>query len=187
MQTKQMMKRILLMIIAATFCAGAARADSYTFTGSTTGGPTFDHPSDNQDRTPVSLSGENVAYNLLQFSVNAAGLYTFNSTAMNPNGWDNFTLLYRTSFNPLAPLSNVLIANDDNSTLGLSGFAYNLTVNTNYFFVTTGLTGNATGAFINIISGPGQISPVPEPAAITLLGLGIASVGARLRRKRIKS
>ncbi|MGL5017988.1 MAG: PEP-CTERM sorting domain-containing protein, partial [Luteolibacter sp.] len=112
-----------------------------------------------------------------------SGLYSFLSIANFPKAWDNFSFLYAGSFNPTAPLANVLIGNDDQPTVGLSGFSYNLTADSQYFFVTTGFGNSDFGTFTNTISGPGNVflgsnARVPEAGAIlpvfavVLVGLG---------------
>lgn len=180
---------LLAALILVSPLAGDAQAGMITFTGTTAGGPTFNRPLAGTPPTGLSGVGTAVRYNSQGFTVDAAGSYTFLSTATNPVNWDNYTFLYQTSFNPNSSLTNALIGNDDNPTIGLSGFTFSLAVNTTYFFVTTGFANTDFGAFSNTISGPGNIiltgASVPEPASVAMLGLGLTGVGAvaRMRRK----
>lgn len=186
-QIVHLTKILLLLIGTISLSGAAAKADTLTYGGTTAGGPFFARPDSNEDRVPVAPSGFTSRYNVLQFSVSAAGSYVFASAATAPLNWDNFTLLYQNVFNAAAPLSGVLIGNDDNPTVGLSGFSYSLSAGVNYFFVTTGFTANDAGAFNNTVTGPGVITaaaPIPEPATLTLLGLGVSSLVAIRKRRR---
>jgi len=167
---------------------GTAQADTLIYTGTTTGGPTFNRPI--EDGSGLSAVGTAVRYSVLQFSVTAAGSYDFLSTPTTA-GYDNFLILYQNAFNPAAPLANFVIADDDTGDIGVSSaFTTPLTVGTNYFLVTTGFANLDFGNFTNSITGPGSIitgggAPIPEPATMILLGTGLAAVaGRKIRRQR---
>jgi hypothetical protein len=164
----------------------SAQAATFTYSDTTVGGSVFNRPVDNFSSLPTAVSGaagEAVPYNSFGFTVNAPDSYVFQSTA----NFDNFTVLYRNSFNPIDPIFNAIIANDDNLTVGLSGFTTALNPGTNYFLVTTGYDNPDAGTFTNTIVGAGTISPiaatsVPEPA--TILGsLAASGYGVYSRRK----
>ena len=171
-------------VLALTVLATPASAQ-YTYTGTTVGGPTWNRPNANGNLAPTSLHAQATAvpYSVFQFAVTTTGAYTFQSTSLSPTSWDNYTFLYQTSFAAGSPLTNVVIGNDDNATIGLSGFAMSLTQGTTYFAVTTGAFNPVSGTFSNAINGPGVVT-TPEPGTLGLLGLALLPCGAFLRRRR---
>jgi hypothetical protein len=164
----------------------SAQAVTFTYTGTTIGGSVFNRPFSNFSSPPTAISGgagEAVPYSSFGFTVSAPDSYVFESTA----NFDNFTVLYRNSFNPADSVFNALIANDD--LLGLpdynSGFTVALNTGINYFLVTTGYDNLNAGTFSNRIDGAGTVSrtatSVPEPA--TILG-SLAAFGYGVYSKR---
>lgn len=184
-----MIRSRYVLAAAAALTLISSPAAAQTFLGTTIDGPRWQRPL--QGNPPAGLSGvgTNVAYNVFQFSVTAAGSYSFLSTATNPPGWDNFLFLYMLDFDPNNQLANVLIGNDDfMGTIGLAGFNYTLNTGVNYFLVTTGFANTDQGDFMNEIRGPGVAVPpdqvVPEPMTMLLLGTGLIGVAAARRRRR---
>lgn len=180
---------VVLMVLAST----SVLADTVTFTGTTAGGPTWNRPvanGVNPPTPPPSTVGTAVRYSVTQLTVGTSGTYTFQSTATSPVNWDNYTFMYQNSFNPASQFTNVLRGNDDNPTIGLSGFSLTLNAGTTYFFIVTGFANTDFGAWSTTASGPGTITiggqgaPVPEPTTMLLLGSGLAGLGMRLRRRR---
>jgi hypothetical protein len=148
---------ILAALAAFLSVVSAAEANVITLTGNTAGGPTFNRPL--EDLSALSAVGTNVSYNTYMISANTSGDYTFVTTG----AFDTFGVLYGSSFNPAAPLSNALIGNDDliAPPFTTSGFVFALAANADYFFVTAGFGNSDSGTFSSTIGGPGAISANP--------------------------
>lgn len=164
-----------------------AHADTYTFTGDTTGAPVFNRP---VTSTVLSSVGTAVSYDAFTFSVDASGAYSFLSAS---SAFDNFAVLYRDTFDPSTPLFDVVAINDD---LGgappfHAGFLHYLEAGSNYVFVNTGFANEQAGAFTATISGGGRIlpgavtPPVPEPETWGMLAAGLGVLGWMRRRQRL--
>lgn len=150
-----------------------------TFFGDTTGKPTYNRAL--QGFGGLSAVGTATHYEVLAFTVTVTGSYTWQNTATGL--WDNFTFIYQNSFNPANALANGVASNDDNPSIGLSGFTVALTAGTSYFYVVTGFDNDDQGAWradITTTSG-GQVTAVPAPGASALLGMGLLVAGRRRR------
>lgn len=158
--------------------AQTARADIVTWTGDTTGGPTFDRPF--ADFSELSVSGTGVAYDAIAFTVDEDGEYAL---TLHGPGFDTFLFLYQSAFDPQAALDNGVAGNDDLVTAGTSGFAADLIGGTRYFAVVTGFEAGEAGRYALTISGNGLISVVPEPSAWLMLAFGLAAVASMQRRR----
>ena len=174
----------------------AAPAGAVVVAGNTTGGATFNRPVANGALPPVpppSGVGTAVRYQTTAFTVGTSGSYVFQMSAVSPVNWDTYLGLYSGSFNPALPFANALIYNDDNPTIGLSGFTIALTAGTSYFAVATGFANTDFGTYNLSITGPGTITiggggaGVPEPATWALLvgGFGLVGGAMRVRRRNV--
>ena len=170
--------RTATFLATAWALAGPAQAAIFTFTGDTTGKPTYNRPF--EDLSGISPTGTGVHYDTFSFTVGATGDYTVLTTG----SFDTFITLYVGSFLPASALTNAFAANDDliAPPFTTSGLGATLSVGATYILVMTGFNPNEFGAYSTTIGGPGAIiSSVPEPAGWGLLGLGLASVALRRR------
>lgn len=159
-----------------------ALAGAVVINGDTTGGPTYNRPLAAAPPLTLSQVGTAVAYQVTSFTVGQSGSYDFLSTA----GYDNFLGLHASAFDPLNPLSNALVYNDDMPTIGISGFSAGLLAGVSYFAVASGFANSDFGAYTLTITGPGTIDlggAVPEPAAWALMIVGFGMVGGAMRRR----
>lgn len=171
--------------VGTAMTAMPAIAGTITYNGTTLGQPTFHRPKANGINAPVELSPFTaVPYSVQSFSVDTSGQYDLISGAIDPPGWDNYLFLYQNSFNPIDPLANGRIANNNLFDLPIPGFSgfTNVALNAGvtYFLVTAGFENSDFGAFTNFITGPGEIllaspTPIPTPALLPgLVGFGVA-------------
>jgi hypothetical protein len=178
---------IAVSLTVLSTAAPRAQAATLTYSETTTGAPTWIRPTAGNPPTTTAnnLNQNAIPYSVLEFSVGTAGNYDFTSTVAPTTPFNNFTALYRNSFNSTTPLANIIIANNNKGgVVGVSGFNnVALATNTNYFFVTTGSNNSNFGNFTNTISGQGSVTAaaVPEPA--TILGT-LAAFGYGVYTKR---
>jgi MYXO-CTERM domain-containing protein len=173
-----MKKFAALALVAA---AGIANAGTLDIFGDTTGGPTFNRPFAGNPPTGLSAVGTAVAYQVWEIEADAAGSYSFDIIAAGAN-YDTFMHLYGPGgFNPANALTNVIIGDDDSGTGSNSLFSTNLAASTSYFVVVSGFDNADFGTYTLRISGPGNISIVPTPGALALLGLGGLAASRRRR------
>ncbi len=157
--------------------------DTFNFSGDTTSLLTFNRPTEPGD--DLSLFGTSVHYFVETFTVSLSGNYNFSVVATDPSNFDTFIQLYST-FNPSLPLGNYIAGNDDNVNGPEFGSALNgipLIAGNTYTFVIDGFSNSDFGAFTASISGPGVISPVPEPSTLALATGGF--LGLWLLRRRL--
>jgi hypothetical protein len=145
------MKRALaLLAVLLLAAAPAALADfGQTFTGTNAGGPTFNRPS-----TTTTLSGMNTHYasQVFVLSENA------NCYLVSVQDYDGHIALYRSSFNPASPLTNLVDLDDDGElSVGTSRIpsdlnmaSVNLTAGT-YYLVTSAFASSGIGSFTNTL------------------------------------
>jgi PEP-CTERM motif len=182
------MKRLLsaALALSATLSMPAAAA---TIVGATTlTDPVYNRPLSGIPPSGLSAVGTAVHYNVIPFTVSANGSYVFQMTAVG--AWDNFLGLHANAFNPASALTNALAYNDDNPSIGLSGFTIALSTGISYFAIATGFGNNTVGEYSLAINGPGAVNvggapgAVPEPSTWAMIIAGFGIVGGALRRRR---
>lgn len=138
------MRKLLLFLFAALFFIPAISQTTYTGTLDLTD-PTFNRPDEGTPPTNLSFpQGTNVRYDVFSVVIITPGLVTFTS---NSGMFDNFGVLYDAAgFNPASPLTNALVASDDQSGTNF-GFTYNFTTTGTYYLVVTSLKNNFTGSY----------------------------------------
>lgn len=173
------MKQFGYVAALAALLALPALAGTAVYSGDTTGGPLWDRPIG----TGPSISGLGpVNYSVQPFIVDAAGLYTIDSVQSDDFGvWDGYLHLYQGSFDPTDQLTGLIGGNDDGpGGIGTSQILdIALNTGTTYYAVTSGFAAGDVGGFTNTISGVGNITLVPEPAALSLLALGALALVRR--------
>ena len=119
----------------------------------------WNRPDANGNATPTVLSSTatNVPYDVYVFDVSATGTYDVSCSATNPANWDTYLFLYSGAFDATAPLSNVIVGNDDSPSVGTSGFSVALQQDTTYFLVTTGQSNSSSGDYTLSIQGSGMV------------------------------
>lgn len=163
--------------------AALSSAASISYTGSITGPDTFNRPVDLGSLSPV---GTAVFYDARTISIAGAGNYTFDviePTNVTPG--DDTVLLVYSSFNPAAPLTNLLGLNDDKGGGDFKSRIQALVLTAGqYVVVTTTFNNGATGTYTMQIEGPDEISlvGVPEPATVLLSAAGLGLIALRRRR-----
>jgi hypothetical protein len=184
------MKKLLTSSLAAgalALSALASQAGTLGLNFDTLGAATFNRPTAEQDYplTPDQVTPsayENTSFFAQSFTVDLSGDYSFSITSAN---FDTYIVLYST-FNPSSPAENVIAVNDDSDSavFGSSGLsAISLNAGTQYTFVTTGFSNEDFGGASASISGPGNISAIPEPQTALLFALAAGTVLFRIRRR----
>jgi len=181
--------KFAVLLVIAFSAALPALADVITYDGSLPVGPTFHRPFRNGDSPPFGTAEGDFYYNVQDFAVSVDGVYTMQGIDYE---FDQYMILYQGSFDPVNPLVNALVANDDDGFGALSLISHSLDAGTQYYLVTTTFQELTTVLqFRNEIDGPGTITlgdpqGVPEPSTMSLLALGLVALGVFLPRKWLR-
>jgi len=172
-----------LVLAAFVASAGSAMADVELFNGNTTGGPTYNRVLTGNPPTGLSGVGTAVAYQVVPMYTNINASVVFEITAA-ASGYDTFMTLYGPGgFNPLAALTNAVVADDDAGVGSNSLFSANLTGGAQYYVVVSGFDNADFGTYTLQMSSSSAditIGNIPAPSALALLG--VAGLAARRRR-----
>jgi hypothetical protein len=152
-----------------------------SYVGDTTGGPVFHRSLPGSPPNALSSGGTAVRYSAQAFSATLMGSYTVLQTSTH----DSFAALYLGSFDPLQPLTNLLVADDDAGPGANSMFTTDLNTGTNYTLVSTAWGNNDFGAFTVTFTPPAGgdiiLATVPEPGS---MALGASVLGLAFKRRR---
>jgi len=121
--------------------------------------PTFNRPVEGTPPTALSTDGTNVHYDVVPITITTTGLFSF--VCNGSVNFDSFGFLYSPAgFDPLNPLSNVLVGNDDISGSNVNfGFTYNFTSPGVYYLVITTFKNPSIGSY-EIARTEGGVLPV---------------------------
>ena len=133
--------------------------DALTVKGTTTGGSTFNRPASSVPGLPVNFpiypvdalspTATAVAYQTQTFTPSVGGEYQVLGQRLNSTTWNPFMVLYKGTFDPSNPLTNAVIANDDNSATSttFTTFTISLEAGQPYTLVFTGSTNADAGDY----------------------------------------
>lgn len=184
-----MIKPLLLALCLVALPLASGVANDVTFSGNTTGAPTFNRPTETGARSSV---GTAVPYFVYSINVITGGLFSFSLDAVNVATYDTFLHLFSGSFNPndaSDPALNFLAGNDDRSlTTTNSGFAFTLVSGRQYSLVLDGFLNSDFGAYIaNISSNSGVFTAAAVPdegSTLVLSGIALGTLALASLRFR---
>jgi len=162
--------RPLRAIFVLALLPTLASADVVSYTGSTTGQPTFRRPLAGTPPLQLSPVGTAVCFEALAFQVSEPGAYTLVITTAS-SGYDAFMHLYAPGFNPLLPLAGCMTGDDDAGPGSNPSITMNLVPGSSSIAVISGFQNTDFGAYTLEIRGPGKITLIPAPASLALLAL----------------
>lgn len=133
-----------------------------TYTGTTTGGPTWNRPATvgtgASGSCTLSASGSNVPYRVVQVTVPTTGIYTVTTEW---DAFDGYLFLYQNAFNAADPCLNLMSLNDDAGSVARSQIrSVTLTAGTTYFLIHTGFGNAQVGAYAGAFVGPAAVAVV---------------------------
>ena len=184
MQTMTFAARALLASTLLLGLAQQASASITTFTGDTTGGPTYSRPEEQPWQWESQLPYPDVAYRAYDVNILATqNPVNFSTTC----AFDCSMFIYTGAFDPLHPTANFLFGNGNYVSWATAAFGGPLDAG-HYTVVIAGEDASTAGFFSTTISGPGAftvtpLAAVPEPSTWLMLGAGLAAIGCARRRR----
>ena len=154
---------------------------NYQYSGDTSlSGNTFDRPIGNGNQAPNMLSptANSVGYDTLSFQVTTSGIYNLDIAATN-FAFDSYLFLYQTSFDPAAPLTNVLLGETNGDTT--SSLTATLLANTVYTAVATGFANFDEGPYTGTITETAPLAPEPSTFVLILAIMLFPAIARTLR------
>lgn len=137
----------LIAMLAGYTAAGAD--ESFSYYGTTVGGPQFNRPG---IVAPFTPTGVIVSFHVQRFQVNQTT--TCNVASFQNGLFDGFLHVYQSDFNPVNSSANA-IRGDDDGDLGIGSSrvtTFTALANTPYFVVTSAFSAGANGDFQNTIA-----------------------------------
>ena len=179
------LRRVLLGAALLAGLVQQAGATITTFTGDTTGGPTWDRIDESPGNWPFYAPVPDTTYRA--FDVNALE-YIDDINFATTCAFDCSMYIYTGAFDAANPTANFLFADGYGATNNTAFFHGPLEVG-HYTILVTGEDAASYGFFTTTVSTIGAyeispLNPVPEPSAWLMLGAGLASLGVAARRRR---
>lgn len=180
----------LAATVAAFACSAPVMAAVTIVDNAITDGPSFNRTVAGFPPPVLSTVGTDVFYDAIPFTVTGDGAYSIALDAAG-DGFDAFLLIYENGFDPLSPLANIVVADDD-SGIGLNSLVsfLGLTAGVNYVAVATTFNIGETGAYRLTLTGAGDnaaiiggTGAVPEPGSWAMMMLGFGLIGGALRSR----